>query len=298
MRFSAYPGASIPWDELLELATHLEATNWDGIWFPDHFMPNQEDPVGQYREAWTTLAAIAASVPRVRIGVLVSGITYRHPAVLAKMAAQVDIISGGRLVLGLGAAHQQNEHFRYGIPFYTLGQRLRRLEEACQVIRSMFEHDKTTFEGRYYQLWEAPLCPKPRQLPRPSLLIGGGGERVTMRIAAQYADEWNVFGTPEEVKHKITVLEHHCSSLGRDPSEIRRSACATFVFRDAAVALDELSPRTPVIIGDRDELKHTVQKYADAGIDELVFSPMGLGNAGDEREEYDRWNRDVVPGFR
>lgn len=299
MRFSAYPGAAMPWNDLLDLTLHLEWTGWGGIWIADHFMPNQKDPRGPYKEAWTTLTAIAARVPRVRIGVLVSGITYRQPAVLAKMAAQVDIISGGRLVLGLGAAWQENDHFRYGIPFYTVGERLGRLEEACQVIRSLFENDKTTFEGRYYQLQEAPLCPKPLQRPRPPVLIGGGGEEVTLRIAAQWADEWNALGTPEELKRKMAVLDRHCANIGRDPAEIKRSACATLVPKDIVAERDreEGTYRLPLIIGDVVELRRSVQQYIDAGVDELVVSPLGLGNAREEKEEYDRFMQEIAPEF-
>ena len=300
MKFSAYPGAANPWGDLLNLALHLEETRWDGIWLSDHFMPNVKDPLGPYNEAWTTLAALAARVPRVRIGVLVSGNTYRHPAVLAKMAAQVDIISGGRLVLGLGAAWQENEHAAYGIPFHTVGERLRRLEEACQVIRGLFDNEKTTFWGRYYQLKDAPLSPKPLQRPRLPLLIGGGGEQITLRIAAQYADEWNVKGTPEELKHKIAVLERHCVDVGRDPSEIRRSAYATPVLSDNAAVLEQQRPipRPPAISGNVDQLRRIVRQYIEVGVDELVISPLDLGNAQREREDYDRFMQGVASEFR
>ncbi|MGH2603661.1 MAG: LLM class flavin-dependent oxidoreductase, partial [Dehalococcoidia bacterium] len=189
MRFSFWPAAGNPWNELVETCRHAEATGWDGIWFADHFMPNAADTSAPVAEVMTTLAGLAACVPRVRLGSLVVGNTYRSPAVLAKMAANVDIISGGRLILGLGAGWQENEHDAYGIPFYTIGGRLRRLEEAVQIVKSLVANDNTTFEGRYYQIVDAPLAPKPVQRPLP-LLIGGGGEQVTMRIAAQYADEW------------------------------------------------------------------------------------------------------------
>src|SRR5688500_6671732 len=129
MRFSVWPSPNSPWSDILDSARHAEATGWDGVWFADHFMPNQEDTSGPTLEAWTVIAGLAASVPRVRIGTLVTGNTYRHPAVLAKMAAGVDIISNGRLVLGIGSGWQENEHAAYGIPFYTVGSRLRRLAE-------------------------------------------------------------------------------------------------------------------------------------------------------------------------
>src|SRR5262249_53160166 len=148
------------------------------------------DREGPMLESWSTLSALAGLVPRLKIGTIVLGNTYRHPAVVAKMAAQVDIISGGRLLLGLGAGWQQNEHEAYGIPFYTVGERLARLDEACQVIKSLWTERRANFKGRFYQLSDAPLDPKPQQRPHPELMIGGGGERVTLRVVAKHADHW------------------------------------------------------------------------------------------------------------
>ena len=301
MRFSAYASWTLPWSDFLGLTRHVEATGWDGIWLSDHFMPLRGDPTGPYNEAWTTLAALAATVPRVRIGALVSGNTYRHPAVLAKMAASVDDISGGRLVLGLGGAWQESEHTAYGIPFYTVGQRLRRLEEACQVVLGLLENETTTFEGRYYQLKDAPLGPKSAQRPRMPLMIGGAGEKVTLRIAAKYADEWNVVGTPEVFARKSAILDQHCADVGRDPSEIERSAWASFVVTDnpnIEETLDNTKIRRPVIPGTADQLKGMVQQYIDAGATELVFSPINLGILDLEREQYDILMREVISDFR
>ncbi len=216
MKFSAWPGSAAPWADILEECKHIEATGWDGIWIADHFMPNRPENTGPTQEAWSLLAALAALVPRVRLGTLVTGNTYRHPAVLAKQVAQVDIISGGRVVLGLGAGWQENEHVAYGIPFYTVGGRLRRLEEAVQIIRGLFDNERTTFEGKHYKVKDAPLAPKPVQARLP-ILIGGGGEKVTMRIAAQYADEWNTWGTPEVLAHKSKVLDAHCAGARARP---------------------------------------------------------------------------------
>ena len=301
MRFSVYASWTMPWNDLLGLAKHVEASGWDGIWLSDHFMPLRGDPTGRYNEAWTTLAALAATVSRVRLGALVSGNTYRHPAVLAKMAASVDDISGGRLVLGLGGAWQESEHTAYGIPFYTVGQRLRRLEEACQVVVGLLENDTTTFEGSYYQLLDAPLSPKSVQRPRMPLMIGGAGENVTLRIAAKYADEWNVVGTPEVFARKSGILDRHCADIGRDPSEIERSAWATFVVSDdpdIEEKLDNTRIRRPVIPGTADEMKQLVQQYIEAGATELVCSPINLGIPDLEREQYDILMREVISEFR
>src|SRR5438034_992276 len=230
MRFGIFTGmGNTTWDAVLELWRHAATSGWDAACVTDHFMPNTPDRVGDTMECWTTLAALAASVPRLRVGTIVSGNTYRHPAVLAKMATQVDIISGGRLICGIGAAWQQNEHEAYGIPFYTVAERLARLDEACQVLKALWTQDKATFKGRYYQLSEAPLAPKPAQRPHPELMIGGGGEKVTLKIAARHADHWNVWGGPETLARKGALLDGHCRALGRDPKAsmviLPRTAC-------------------------------------------------------------------------
>jgi F420-dependent oxidoreductase-like protein len=300
MRFSLWPNAGNSWDDLLELARHAEATGWDGIWFADHFMPNAADISAPTAEAWTTVAALAASVPRVRIGTLVSGNTYRHPAVLAKMAAQVDQISHGRAVLGIGAGWQENEHTAYGIPFYTTGERLRRLREACQLIKGLLTQERTTFSGRYYQLKDAPLEPKPVQRPLP-LLVGGGGERVTLRIAAAYADEWNVWGTPETLRRKMDVLDQHCHDLGRDPKTIKRSAQALLFLSDdpAVVERARAGAGMPVTAGNVDQVREIVGQYAAAGVDELIVPDRTLGHdVAAKKVTMDRFIREIAPAFR
>lgn len=302
MQFSAWPNLSGEWATLREFGQHVERTGWDGLWVADHFMPNQEDNSGPTGEAWTNLAALAASVPRIRLGTMVTGNTYRHPAVLAKMAAQVDDISGGRLVLGIGAAWQQNEHEAYGIPFYTVGGRLRRLEESVQVIRSLFENDRTDFDGKFYQVTNAPLAPKPVQRPRPPILIGGGGEKVTLRLAAQYADEWNVWGGPDFLRHKIGILEQHCADIGRDPATIRKSANAMVHLTDdpaEAAKVRETNPRA--LAGSVAEIQAIIHQYIEVGVDELVVPIFTLrpGGAGLDRakESADRFINEVAPAF-
>ena len=161
MRFGMFTSmGNQTWPAVLELWKHAEATKWDVACVTDHFMPNTKEREGAMLEGWSTLTALAALVPRMQVGTIVLGNTYRHPAVVAKMAAQVDIISGGRLLLGLGAGWQENEHEAYGIPFYTMRERLERLDEACQVMKSLWTQDRSTFKGRYYQLSDAPLQPK------------------------------------------------------------------------------------------------------------------------------------------
>jgi F420-dependent oxidoreductase-like protein len=300
MRFSFWPSPVQPWSEILFLGRHVERAGWDGIWFADHFMPDGEDVSLPYSESWTVLAGLAAAVPRLRLGPLVTGNTYRHPAVLANMAATVDHISGGRLVLGLGAGWQENEHRAYGIPFHTLGGRMQRLEEACAVIKSLFSNERTTFEGRHYQLVDAPLEPKPLQDPLP-LMIGGGGEKVTLRITAQYADEWNVWGDVATLRHKMEVLDRHCETVGREPSEIQRSAVALLYLSDDEAFLDKVrnGPRArPMIVGNVEEVRQTVGEYAAAGVDELIIPDFNLGGRERKLPILQRFIEEVAPVAR
>ncbi|MCZ6887219.1 MAG: LLM class F420-dependent oxidoreductase [Gammaproteobacteria bacterium] len=279
MRFSFWPSPAQPFTEVVDLCEHVEKTGWDGVWYADHFMPNAEDTSSPMTEAWTTLAALASRIDRIRFGTLVTGNTYRHPAVLAKMAATIDHISGGRVVLGLGSGWQENEHSQYGIPFYTVGERLERLDEACAVIKTLFSEPVSNFDGRFYQLKEASLEPKPVQRPLP-LMIGGGGEKVTLKIAAKYADEWNVWGTVETLKHKMAILDDHCANVGRDPSTIQRSAVALLFMSDDAAFIDKMKSRNlgqAAIIGSPAEVKEIVQAYEAIGVDELIVPDFTLG---------------------
>jgi len=295
VKFAVWPSMNDPWAETLAIARHAEATGWDGVYYADHFMPNDADVSAPVGECWTTLAALAAAVPRIRIGPLVTGNTYRHPAVLAKMAATVDIISGGRLVLGLGAGWQENEHRAYGIEFSTVGGRLSRLEEACHIITSLFANRRTTFAGRYYQLTDAPLEPKPVQSPVP-LLIGGGGEQRTLRIAARYASEWNVWGSPEVLARKGQILNRYCEELGRDPRTIRRSAQALLVMTDDRSLIERVrASGRPVLGGTGPELRALVEQYAEAGVNELIIPGFTIGRTLEEKlATLDRFNEQVI----
>lgn len=299
MRFAIWPGPNNSWSDTLALARHAEASGWHGVWYADHFMPNAEDTSGPTSECWTTLAALAASVPRIRIGALVTGNTYRHPAVLAKMAANVDNISGGRCVLGLGAGWQENEHRAYGIDFSTLGGRMSRLEEACQVVTGLLSNEKTNFAGKHYQLTDAPLAPKPVQRPLP-LLIGGGGEQRTLRIAARYANEWNVWGTPELLKHKGGILDRYCEEIGRDPATIAHSAQGMLVLTDDAAMVERMKAAgRPVIGGSGAQVRAIVEQYAEAGVDELIIPDFNLGRTvADKMAVMERFADEVMAHFR
>ena len=296
MRFSFWPTPTQPYQDVLRLARHVESTGWDGLWYADHFMPNAEDTSAPWPEAWITLAALGAEVPRLRIGTLVAGNTYRHPAVLAKMAATLDHITGGRVVLGLGSGWQENEHRQYGIPFYTVGERLRRLDEACQVIKLLFSEPKSTFEGRYYQLDAASLEPKPVQNPLP-LLIGGGGEQMTLKITARHADEWNVWGDPRVLRHKMGVLDGHCNDIGRDPETIKRTAVALVFMSDDESHLERMRAANipqPHLVGTPEQMRAEIDAYAALGVDEFIVPAFNLGDLDRQIATLDRFITEVA----
>ena len=293
MRFSVWPTTGQSWTDLLAVARHASDLGFDGLWVADHFMPPAEPADGPFLECWTTLAGLATSVPGLRLGSLVTGNTYRHPAVLANMAATVDQLSGGRVVLGLGAGWQENEHRAYGIAFSDVPGRLARLDEACAVVRGLLDDERTSFEGRFYVLEDAPMAPKPVQARLP-LLIGGSGEKVTLRIAARWADEWNTWGTPDVLAAKGAVLDRHCAAIGRDPSTIHRSA-QVVVNLDGTGARFSRLPSVEVSAG---ELQDLLARYAVAGVDEFVLPDWNLGTGERRREILDRFLTEVAAPFR
>ncbi len=300
MRFSFWPVAQQTFEDVLTLAKHVERTGWDGVWFADHFMPNTDDASAPCHEVWTTLAALSVEVPRVRIGPLVLGNTYRHPAVVANMAATLDHICGGRFVLGMGAGWQENEHTAYGIELYPIGERLRIFEEACHVIKALLSETRVSFQGRYYQLTDAPMEPKPLQ-DRMPLMIGGGGEKVTLRIVARYADEWNVWGDVARLKHKMKILDDHCEREDRDPLSIDRSAAVLVYLSDDPKLVRRLrmEPQArPTIAGDSKQLAEIVAEYAEAGVNELIVPDFHLPLGTAKTDFLDHFIEDVAPAGR
>jgi F420-dependent oxidoreductase-like protein len=303
MRFSIWPTSDRPWDEIRETAAHCEQTGWDAVYFADHFMPNGPGPDaldGDTLECWSVVAARAASVPRIRLAPLVTSVTFRHPAVLAKIAAAVDQVSHGRLTLGVGAGWQQNEHAAYGIALGTVRERMDRFEEAVQILSSLLSQPRTTFTGQYFRLQDAPNQPAPVQ-DRLPLLIGGRGERRTMRIAARYADEWNSWTTPELLAHKVSVLRAHCEEVGRDPGEIRVSTQALlYLSTDKEWLRDQRQDETgrPVIVGTPGEVTDIVARYQEAGADELIVPDSTLGSLARKKDTCDLFMQEVAPAFR
>lgn len=308
MDFSFWPTTAQPWPDLLRGCRWAEANGWHGVWVPDHFMTNVPvgvDPDGDagraeltpWLEAWTTQAALAALVPRVRIGAMVTGNLYRHPAVVANMAGTIDEISGGRCVIGLGAGWQDNEHARYGIELTGPADRSDRLEEACRVIRSLLDEPRTSVRGDHYVLDGAPCEPSGHQGRYIPLLVGGKGEQRTLRTVARHADEWNVWATPEEVAPKRRVIERWCEEIDRDPAEIRITIATMVGFCDGPAhrdrVLDRLGNHGGLVGADVDEVREAVDAYAAAGVDELVIADFNL-DRGEREDVLGRFQAEVI----
>ena len=300
MRFSFWTGNGQSWEDTLEGCRHAESTGWDGIWYADHFMPNEENVDQPIHEAWSVLAAIAACVPRVRIGPLVAGNTYRNPALTAKIAATIDHISGGRVVLGIGAGWQENEHEKYGFDFSTVKGRLDRLDEAVEIVTSLLANNRTDFQGEHYNIVDAPLDPKPIQGKIP-LMIGGGGRKRTLRTAALHADEWNYWGMPDDIAELCQVLDAHCQDVGRDAAEIQRSACALMFIAEDEGQLSRFRGKDferATIVGTPAEVIDIVGAYAEVGLDELIVPDFTFGPLERKKESMDLFIEQVAPEFR
>jgi len=294
VRFSLWTSTEPAWPDLLERAAAAEAAGFDGVWVADHFMPNGAAVDAPMLECFGVLAALAASVPRVRLGSLVAGNTYRHPAVLANEAATIDQVSGGRFVLGLGAGWQENEHAAYGIELPSRRERIDRFEEACEIVVSLRDRPRTTFDGHHYQLTDAPMEPKPTgAMP---LLIGSSGPKRMPPIVARWADEWNSWGTPELFAEKVAHIDRACEEGGRDPRSLQRSTQAlVFLGPDGAKQAEELAAIRPAIGGTPAQLLEVVEAYRAAGVDELIFPDFTFGSSQAEAlETLDQLAREVV----
>jgi F420-dependent oxidoreductase-like protein len=230
-------------------------------WFQMDWMAPAEDPM---LEGYTALGFVAGRTERLRLRLLVTGVTYRHPGLLAKTVTTLDVVSGGRAEFGIGAAWYEREHKGLGVPFPPTAERFERLEETIQICLQMWSGKTGTFHGKHYQLEEALCSPLPVSQPRPRILIGGSGEKKTLRLVAQYADACNIFGGPEEIAQKVDVLRRHCSDVGRDPNEIE----VTAMYRD-------LAPGASV-----DEVVAGAEQLAKVGVSTLVTGAMGDDPAG------------------
>src|SRR5690242_16922428 len=281
-------------DHVVEQAVAAEAGGFTSVWVMDHFwqLPALGGPDQPILEAYVLLGALAARTVRVTLGTLVTGVTYRNPALLAKMCTTLDIVSRGRAVLGIGAAWYEPEHDGLGFAFPSVRERMDRLEEAVQICRAMFREEKPSFSGRYYSINEARNVPRPLQPGGPPIMIGGSGEKRTLRLVARYADLCNISGGPDTVRHKLDALRAHCADVGRDAGEITTTRLGTLVLTPSTdetarvteflrgIAGDGFSEQFTV--GQEDDVIEQVGALVDAGLDTLIFN-MPLSDAATVR---------------
>jgi F420-dependent oxidoreductase-like protein len=283
-----YPG--IPDDQLFERVADIAATaeqaGFDTVWVMDHLyqIGNVGPRTDPMLEAYTLLGGIAARTSTASLGTMVTGVTYRNPALLAKMVTTLDIVSSGRAILGIGAAWNDDEHDGYGFDFPPVRERMDRLEEALRICRAMFTEEAPTFDGRYYRIHDVLNAPRPVRSGGIPILVGGSGERRTLRLVAQYADACNLFGDIPTLRHKLEVLEAHCADVGRDPSTIVKTRLGSLVIgasqaeaerkAEARAAQPYINPgyQRTWMVGDPDAVAEQARTYLDAGMDGLIFN--------------------------
>ena len=302
MRFSVWPNLQQPWADVAGVVHHAEATGWDGAYVADHFMGDGSSfgtPATPTLEATAAIGALAAGTQRVRLGTLVLGMTYRHPAVLAKWAATVDHVSGGRLLLGIGTGWQENEHEQYGIELGSRPERIDRFEEGCQVLRGLLRDASTTVAGHHYRVTAAGAEPKPVQDPLP-ILIGGKGDRM-MGVIARYADEWNMWGLAPDIAERSAVLDQRCAAIDRDPTTVRRSCQALVRITDDADQAERFLAATggrAAVAGPVERVAEACAAWQDAGVDEVIFPDFAMGTGQRRLDQLDAIIEQVAPEFR
>jgi F420-dependent oxidoreductase-like protein len=265
------------WDNTLAAARAGEAAGLDSVWLPDHFMfPDYEKPETEVPvfDCFVGLAAIAASTDQIRVGQLVVGVPYRNPVLLAKMLSTLDVVAHGRSIVGLGAAWHEPEFVAYGWPFPPVRERMEMLEEAVQIVDLVMTQRPASFSGTYYTVREAYNDPLPVQKPRPPIMIGGSGEKVTLRLAAQYADMCNVMGDPALVRHRFEVLRQHCESVGRAYEAITRSNDVSILIaanERELVAKKERFGDKFSLIGTPEQIVEGLRSYAQVGSQYVTF---------------------------
>lgn len=273
-------------DSLKNLIIKAENSGFDSFWTMDHFHQIQfvgkpEDPM---LEGWTVISMLAAITTKIKLGTLVTGIIYRNPAVLAKIGATLDVLSNGRVFMGIGAAWNEQESIAYDISFPSNQERLQRLEEAIQIIRKIWtEEPHASFYGKYYQIKNAYCNPKPIQKPSPPILVGGSGEKKTLKIVAKYADACNLFGSIKTVKRKLDILKEHCKNVGRDYDSILKTKLGTIVIDEEEQAAKnrvkenfrgapEEQIKEFVIYGTPEDILKQIETLEQAGIQYIIFN--------------------------
>ena len=295
------------YDELLAIWQTAEREGLDHAWTYDHLLPIFSDAGGPCFEGWTALTALLLGAPRLRGGVLVSCNGYRHPAVLAKMAATLDVISGGRLEVGLGGGWAEIEFRTFGLPFPPTAERLQAMDEAAAILRSLWTQPRTTFQGRWYTITDAPCEPKPAQARLP-LWIGGAGRDLTLRTVARHADGWNVWAMArEEYGLLLAALDRHCEQAQRDPASVRRSILTPFAIAETSAGVaakhralaQQIKPPfedilKSALVGTPEAIAEQVARWAESGVDHLIL----LLNAPYNHEDLTLFAREVAPKLR
>jgi F420-dependent oxidoreductase-like protein len=307
VRFGIQTGQQFAsWDEIVRIWQRAEVLGYDTAWTYDHFVAVMMDPFDPCLEAWSCLAALAVQTARIRIGALVTGNTYRHPAVLAKIATTVDVISKGRLEFGIGAGWYEPEHVMFGLPFGSARLRCERLDEALTVIRALWGERQASVEGAHYRLNAAVAEPKPVQRPHPPITVAGAGERRLLPIVARHADAWSSFGSPDVYRHKIEVLRRCCDAAGRDVATIEKQVLVPAAITDD---LDSVAPLIQgyalyqgiapgeaqhwMLLGTPDAVCRQIDAFIAAGVSHFVLtlSPYNF-------DVFERFASTVMPRYR
>ena len=301
------PNQDVAWDDVLATWKEAESLGFESAWVYDHFIPIFGNQDGPCLEGWTALAALAAQTSRLRVGVLVTGNTYRNPALLAKMATTVDQVSHGRLVLGIGAGWFEHDHTAYGFDYGTPHERARKLAEALQVITKLWTEDHPSFAGRWYHLEKAPFAPRNVQKPHPPIVIGGQGERWIVPLVARYGDGWNaVTGVGVDgVRKRRRIIEDECRRIGRSPCPSYVSVLLPLVaitdiplagpaVRLGARAVVKKEVARSILADSPATIRDRIREYVDAGVSEIILSlrpPF-------DRDILRRFAKDIMPAFK
>jgi len=291
------------WEDTLSTIKVIESGPWHSLWFSDHFLiplPGANLDHLPALESWSMLTATAAVTNRVKLGILVTGNTYRNPALLAKMAATVDQISNGRLILGIGASWYKREHEAFGWEFPSVQERCDRLEEAVELIKILFTAEgPVDYNGRYYKLDQAHFSPACTQKPHVPIMVGGNGEKRTLRTLAKFGDicniDFNNPGSPELFKHKIEVLERHCEDIGRDPAEIEKTMLIPLRLENDEKEAEQIRKARGewVLYGTASFIIDRIQQYIDAGVEEIMFGSVPM-----KYELFEQINDEILSAFK
>ncbi|MEY3744921.1 MAG: hypothetical protein RLZ48_599 [Actinomycetota bacterium] len=305
MELAGIDGAENKWNKAVEIAVKAEELGFDSIWVYDHFHNVPAPAHEAVFECWTTMAAISQRTSRIRLGQMVGCNSYRNPGLLAKITSTIDVISGGRLDWGIGAGWYENEYRGYGFEFKKPSDRIGMLKETVEIVKSMWSNAETTYDGKYYKLERANCDPKPLQKPLPPVWIGGGGEKVTLRVVAEHADVSNFGSSVEEFVRKREILKGHCAAIGRDEDTIRKTISSEVFIRETEKEILEAgskslwgdsaeSWRSKALVGTPEQVSEKIQRYLDAGC--TGFIPWCPDYPSTETIEL--FARHVMPNFR